>query len=330
MATLTPWLAKRRAVAAPRPEAPGDDGRNVGIELHGFSLKMTDRRYWPVNLGCACPGMPLALRGCRPNAKRQRNCASHAPGPARAGFKAGQGRIFRQRHGQRRIGRNPAGHRQRRRQGLAISRHFGDDANVACLAGVHEIAGQQQRHGLGLADGVNQALGAAGTGNGAQLDFRHAELGGLASNHDVAGQRQFHAAAQRDLFHRRDDGLGKRPSAAKVPARCRAVAQQRRGTQHFKGRDVGARAKHVLGAGDDDGSHGIVVAQLRKLRAQAIEYRAVQAVLRTRAVDGQGDDGAVTAHEHFTGFAHGGPAHASRSMMVVLAVPEASQMVCRP
>lgn len=104
-------------------------------------------------------------------------------------LKAGQCRIFRQRHGQRRIGCNPVGHRQRRRQGLAISRHFGDHACIASLAGVDEIAGQQQGHGLGLTDSVDQALRAPGTRNGAQLDFRHTEIGGLASDRDVAGQR---------------------------------------------------------------------------------------------------------------------------------------------
>jgi len=214
---------------------------------------------------------------------------------------------------------------------LAVGRHFSDDAEVAGFAGVNEIAGQQQGHRLGLADGMDQALGATGARNGAQLDFRHAELGGLAGDHDVAGQRQFRAAAQRDLFDRRNDGLRKSPQFRKeVPARRSAITHQWRGAQNLERRDVNSCAKHSLGTGDDDGSHSIVVAQLRKLCAQAIEYRAVQAVLRTGAVDGQRDNGAFAADEHFAGFAHVGHAHASRSMMVVLAVPEASQMVCRP
>src|SRR5256885_1455810 len=71
---------------------PGDDGRNVGIELHGFSLKMTDRRYWPVNLGvrlprnAACPSRLSAERKATTKLRFScsRPCASGVSKLARA------------------------------------------------------------------------------------------------------------------------------------------------------------------------------------------------------------------------------------------------------
>ncbi|WP_416351340.1 hypothetical protein [Cupriavidus basilensis] len=53
-----------------------------------------------------------------------------------------------------------------------------------------------------------------------------------------------------------------------MAACCRTIAQQWLGAQRIEGRDVGPGAEHALGAGDDDRAHGIVVAQLHKLRTQ--------------------------------------------------------------
>src|SRR3546814_14239670 len=57
-------------------------------------------------------------------------------------------------------------------------------------------------HGLGLADEAGQALGAAGSRDGADGDLRLPELGGVCGDDEVAHHRQFAAAAERVTGHR--------------------------------------------------------------------------------------------------------------------------------
>src|SRR6058998_1234023 len=62
-------------------------------------------------------------------------------------------------------------------------------------------------HRLGFADGARQALGATRAGQGAELDFRLAELRRFGGEDEVAHHRQLAAAAEGDARHRSDHRL---------------------------------------------------------------------------------------------------------------------------
>lgn len=77
---------------------------------------------------------------------------------------------------------------------LAVSRHLGDHARIAGFAGVDEIAGQQQGHSLGLADGMDRRRGAPGPGMAPSLTSGTPNLVDSPRS-TVTGQRQFQASA---------------------------------------------------------------------------------------------------------------------------------------
>jgi len=100
-------------------------------------------------------------------------------------------------------------------------------------------------------------LCAADAGNGAERDFRLAELGGVGSDDDVAHHRQFAAAAERVTA----DGGDRRLAAARhaVAADRGKVAGEHVDKSlglHFL--DVGAGGKRLFAAGDQDATDRII------------------------------------------------------------------------
>lgn len=116
--------------------------------------------------------------------------------------------ILGQRHGQRRIPRDALRHGHGVGECLTVGDDVGNDARVGCLLRGDEIAGQQHRHGFGLADGSDEPLGAAAPGDHPEFDLGHTELRRLAGDDDVARECEFTATAERQTLHGRDDGLG--------------------------------------------------------------------------------------------------------------------------
>jgi hypothetical protein len=54
-------------------------------------------------------------------------------------------------------------------------RERGELTRLLGLLGVHEVTGEDELHGLGLANGASETLSAADAGDGAQLDLGLAE-----------------------------------------------------------------------------------------------------------------------------------------------------------
>src|SRR3546814_3068493 len=72
-----------------------------------------------------------------------------------------------------------------------------------------DLPGKAELHGLGLADETGQALRAAGAGNGADGDFRLAELGAVGGKDEVAHHGDLAAATQRIARHSGDHRLAR-------------------------------------------------------------------------------------------------------------------------
>mgnify|MGYP007130730881 CR=1 FL=1 len=83
----------------------------------------------------------------------------------------------------------------------------GDEAGFFGFGCVHQAGGEAQVHGLAFADGAGQTLGAAGAGEGAELDFGLAELCGVGGEDHVAAHGELTAAAEGEAVHCRDHRL---------------------------------------------------------------------------------------------------------------------------
>src|SRR5262249_61876040 len=80
-----------------------------------------------------------------------------------------------------------------------------DEAVVERLRGRHRIAAQNHRQRLVDADQARKPLGAAGTGQDAELDLKQAEPGRGRGDAIVAGEGDLEAAAERRAEEGRDE-----------------------------------------------------------------------------------------------------------------------------
>ncbi len=139
-------------------------------------------------------------------------------------------------------------------------------------------------HRLGLADGARQALRAAGPGQGAEADFRLAELGGVGSVDHVAHHRHFAAAAQGKTGHGGDHRLAGRLDALPVAGdEVGLVGMQVVEILHEA--DIGPGGEGLFIAGDDDAADVLVGFEGVDGGADAVNHLVVQGVHRLRAVD---------------------------------------------
>src|SRR5262249_51006685 len=97
-----------------------------------------------------------------------------------------------------------------------------DEAVVERLRGRDRIAAQNHRQRLVDADQARKPLGAAGTGQDAELDLRQAESGRGRGGAIVAGKGDLEAAAERCAEQGRDDFwlASMRPSTSTSPGGC--------------------------------------------------------------------------------------------------------------
>ena len=132
---------------------------------------------------------------------------------------------------------------------------------------------------------ARQALRATGTGNQAQLQFRHAQAGRLADHARMAGHGQFQSAAQRQPSDGRHHGLGA------VFHRRRKAAQVRFGDMSFSAElaHVGAGRKRAVGAGDHDGLHRQIVLRGDQGPVQPLAQGLIQRVERWMVHANDGD-----------------------------------------
>ncbi len=80
---------------------------------------------------------------------------------------------------------------------LCVGDEVADEAHFVRVAGAEDVPGEDVAHRLVLADGAGEPLGAAASGDDADLHLGLAELRRLACNDDVAGHRELTAAAER-------------------------------------------------------------------------------------------------------------------------------------
>src|SRR5690554_6508573 len=150
--------------------------------------------------------------------------------------------------------------------------------------GIHLAPGQAHFHGLGLADGAGQALGAADTRQHAEVDFRLAEAGVVGGIDEVADHRQFTTATQGVTGHSGDQRLA---AVGNAVGGGKEVIHEHAGVlqvDHLL--DVGTGSKGLAGAGQYHAADVRVVLELIQRLVQFIQYLGVQRVQCLRAVQG--------------------------------------------
>jgi hypothetical protein len=128
---------------------------------------------------------------------------------------------------------------------------FADQAGLLGTAGSDGFAGQDHLHGQRLTDGTQQALGAAGTGDDAEVDFRLAETGVGTGDDDVGAHCQFAAATQGVTIDGGNQRFGECGDALPVATRG-SLRMPTRSLGHFL---MSAPAANALAAA---GNHGPV------------------------------------------------------------------------
>ena len=176
--------------------------------------------------------------------------------------------------------------------------NFVDDAVGQRLCRPDRLAADDHPQRLFRADQPRQALGPAGAGQQAELDFGQADPRPRRGDPEMAGERQLEAAAQSRAVQRRDHRLCRRFDLADHLAEARGP----RRLAEFV--DVGAGEKGAPGAGDHHRLDGRVAAglaqRLRKpgadLVLQRVDRRIVGDDNRNPAVAAKIDAGVDIAH----------------------------------
>ena len=166
------------------------------------------------------------------------------------------------------------------------------------LRGIHHAAGEDEVHGLGLADRVGEPLRAADAGNDAELDLRLAEFGVVGGDDEIALHGQLAAAAERKARHRGDDRLARRRRLMPVRAKIAEEGLGKILVGHFF--DVGAGGKCLVRSGDDHAADICVGLECSDGLAELAHQRAVERIERLRAIEPNEADPAARFDEMFS------------------------------
>src|SRR5690554_1146477 len=173
-------------------------------------------------------------------------------------------------------------------QQLIHREDLGHQARLFGFLGVHLATGQAHFHGLGLADGAGQALGAADSGQYAQVDFRLAEAGVVGGIDEVADHRQLATTTQ---------GITGNSSDQRLAAVGDAVGGGKEVVHEYVGvlqidhlLDVGAGGEGLAGAGQYHAADVRIVLELVQGLVQLIQHLGVEGVQRLGAVQGDQTD----------------------------------------
>ncbi|MNE41244.1 hypothetical protein D3C80_1353040 [compost metagenome] len=173
-----------------------------------------------------------------------------------------------------------------------IARHdTRHDAATFRFHGIDQAAAQAHFHGLGLAHGAGQALGAAHARQHAEVDFRLAESGVVTGQNEIAHQRQLTAAAQGETVDRRDDRLAAVGYAVAVAEQVVDVDLRIGQLRHFL--DVGTGGKGFFRTGQDDAADVRVGFEAIEGLVQFADDLRIQRIQRLWTVEGDQANAAV-------------------------------------
>ena len=173
-------------------------------------------------------------------------------------------------------------------QQLIHREDLGHQARLFGFPGIHLAAGQAHFHGLGLADGAGQTLGAADTRQHAEVDFRLAEAGVVGGIDEVADHRQLATATQGITGHGSDQRLA---AVGDAVGGGEEVIHEHAGVlqiDHLL--DVGTGCKCLAGTGQYHATDIRVILELVQRLIQLIQHLGVQSVQRLGAVQGDQAD----------------------------------------
>ena len=173
---------------------------------------------------------------------------------------------------QRRVGGDPAGQRERRRDDLGGRHDVVDQAPLAGGGRVDRVAGEGELRRQLDRDLPLQADHSPGGGDQAALDLRQAEGSLLRGDDQVAGERDLGAAAHGVPVDRGDQGLADPVlgQAGEPPLRVGG-----RGDDAARGDllEIGAGAEGPARAGDDDRPHLVVGRRALQVPAELVGQR---------------------------------------------------------
>ena len=169
------------------------------------------------------------------------------------------------------------GHAQGLFHQLVGRHHAGDQPPGIGLGGVDPAVGEHHVHGLGLADGARQALGAASAGHHADGDLGLAELGVVRGDDHVAHHRHLAAAAQGHASHRSDHRLAHTAHGLPVAADVFAAVGVAEVVVLHR-RDVRAGSEGFLAAGEHDATDAGVGVESQQRLAEFVHQLVIQSV----------------------------------------------------
>ena len=159
------------------------------------------------------------------------------------------------------------------------------------LGGIHHASGQDQIHGLGLAERARQPLRSADSRKDAKLDLGLAELCRVGRDDEIALHGELAAAAQRKAGHRGNDRLARAPDH--VPGGGEIVHEgiDRGLSRHLL--DVGTGRERLLGAGDQHAADTGILVECRDRLGELGVERRIERIERLRPVEPDDTDAPV-------------------------------------
>jgi hypothetical protein len=137
--------------------------------------------------------------------------------------------------------------------------HARNQAGALSFRGIHHASGQDQVHGLRLADRTGQALRPADAGDDPELDLGLSELGVIRGDDEIAHHGKLAAATECKTGNRGDDRLAHTRQPLVVGRIVGAENLDITLVRHFL--DIGAGGKGLVRPGDEDAPHTCIAVE---------------------------------------------------------------------
>jgi hypothetical protein len=172
--------------------------------------------------------------------------------------------------------------------------HAAHQAGALGFGGVHHAGGEGQVHGFGFAHGARQALGAARTGDDAELDLGLAKLGVVGGDDEVAHHGQLAAATQRKAADGGDHGFANVANGFPVAGDVVAFVHIGKAVGGH-GANVGTGGKGFFATSDDHAADVVLRVKALQGLTQLGHELVVERVELLGAVEGDNAHGAFGA-----------------------------------
>ncbi len=189
-------------------------------------------------------------------------------------------------------------------EGFGTGHEFGggqdfiDEADAEGFLRGDDLAGEQQLERGAAAGEAGQSLGAAVSGQEAELDFGLAEAGSVCGKAEGAGHGEFASAAEGKAVDAGEDGLAAGFHVAEDGLAAEGEGLAFGGVEGGDLADVGAGGEGLVArAGEEDDTDGGVVHEVVDGEVDLGKEFSAEGVEDLSAVDGQGGEGRLEIEE---------------------------------